>query len=292
MAVENSGYAARIGRHGSRWYGPEPTGEDVAEWFATVPLHEGMRHEDYVAGISLIQTIESVKRVVAMRGDGTPQLAEVEEVTWTPYPKVDSRIAYFWAYVALHPEWEGSIHPVDVYGAPHGLPPGFFQLIVKDGAGKEITLVGRSMSVRINSLRDKMAINHYPAETKTVPMVNKGGFVDADAMAKASTGAIGRALGVAGMLVLPGSGVATAEDMREVQSATGPRLPAQSLSAPPIAPPSTRAELSDMMEKLANTDKREDIMEWWSMRHFPEIAKLDDEQIAVAVFKCRQMLDA
>jgi MoxR-like ATPase len=35
---------------------------------------------------------------------------------------------------------------------------------------------------------------------------------------KAETGAVGRALGFAGMLVIPGSGVATAEDMLELST--------------------------------------------------------------------------
>jgi hypothetical protein len=47
--------------------------------------------------------------------------------------------------------------------------------------------------------------------------------VDENAVMKAETGAIGRALGAAGILIAPGSGIASAEDVAESVSSQGTR---------------------------------------------------------------------
>jgi hypothetical protein len=56
--------------------------------------------------------------------------------------------------------------------------------------------------------------------TKVVPVV-AWEKVDPFAIMKAETGAVGRALGMAGMLVIPGSGIATAEDVQEAEQLPG-----------------------------------------------------------------------
>ncbi len=202
---DEGGYVPRRGQVGSKWFNEEPSGATVAKWFAsTVKLHDGLKHKDFVAGITLIRQVDEIDTVVAYKANGEPTITKITEISFTPYPRVEARIAYFWAYLALHPEWSGAIEPGDIGDPRAELPEGYFLLKVG-----EVELIGRAMQTHIRD-RHGHDIHYYPPEAKTVPLVNRWGGVDADAMAKASTGAIGRALGVAGMLVLPGTGVATA----------------------------------------------------------------------------------
>lgn len=297
MSDDEQTYEARRGREGSTWYNEAPTAEDVAAWFSTVPLHEGMEHAPYIAGISMIQSIDDVQRIVAYRGDGSPQTAPVQEVRYTPYVRVDARLAYFWRYVALHESWQGAIEPAAIHGDPEGLPPGFFRVKLNDGAGREVPMIGRSMRARIRDFRgDEVAC--FPAEVKVVPLL-RNGIVDADAFAKASTGAIGRALGAAGMLVLPGTGVATAEDMAGVQDRAGssgaPTPLQEALAAvraePEVRDEDPREELVKVLTSLAGTDKEEELRDWWGERQFPAAPKLEPEQVAPALAFARKLAE-
>jgi len=206
-----------MAQDGSRWIHERPSGEEVAKWFAdNVPLHEGMNAEDYVGGVTLIPAKERVPKV---GGD------EEQILTFTPYAKVETRVRYFWDW-CRHNGYEGSIVPSDVprLDTPgyhnEQLPPGFFFQPIKKQDDRVVTYVGCSMRVEVweRGDDDKLTpIMRPPAGTKAVPLLTRYGD-DPNALMKAETGAIGRALGVAGMLILPGSGVATAEDMTEALS--------------------------------------------------------------------------
>lgn len=293
MSDSNQGFITRRGREGSRWHNQRPTGQEVSEWFSGVRLHDGMEHADYVAGIALIEQTDEVPTIVAYRGDGTPEITRTTEMSFTPYPRVEARIAYFWKLCELR-GWKGSIAPVNTLGdGAAGLPEGFFRLRVTDAAGKDAPLVGRTMKVAINDPKGD-PVGWYPSETKVVPML-RNGLVDADALAKASTGAIGRALGAAGMLILPGTGVATAEDMLALARGEGVALGLVPQTEQPtgvVIPPEKHREiLVGYLNQLAGTDKQEELHEWWGMRHFPEVAKLTDEQVPVAIIKAEALLD-
>lgn len=86
--------------------------------------------------------------------------------------------------------------------------------------------------------------------TKQVPMLmgRSTPWADPNSLMKSETGALGRALGFAGIFVIPGSGVATAEDMQE-SAAQGQTVAqdaeveaTQGPSAPDVAPARTGAE--------------------------------------------------
>ncbi len=76
--------------------------------------------------------------------------------------------------------------------------------------------------------------------TKQVPMLTgrTSPWADPNSLMKAETGALGRALGFAGIFVIPGSGVATAEDMQEsaAQGVTSAQEPESEGNAGPAAP--------------------------------------------------------
>src|SRR5215218_10140963 len=99
----------RRGREGNRWINERPSAQEVAEWFATVPLHEGMKHEPYVGGVTLIPAKEKSDEIVGYDDDGFAIVREnVQKLTWTPYMKVDTRIRYFWDLMDRHrEEWVG-----------------------------------------------------------------------------------------------------------------------------------------------------------------------------------------
>jgi hypothetical protein len=220
-------------QEGSRWRYARPSADELAKWFASQPLDEGMVHADYIGGVVLIPANEKVKRAKE-DGQGTE---EVWEQTYTPYTRVDTRISYFNKLARLD-NLVSVVEPVDV---PRSESPafdnrhmekGYWWLVMGSGLTAERFLC---CTMRV-ALFDKTT--HFASdkelrrrgERRTPILEGRAtkavyGSPDVDAPARAQTGAIGRALGVAGILVV-GSGIATAEDMQELgQKATGPSLP-------------------------------------------------------------------
>lgn len=87
--------------------------------------------------------------------------------------------------------------------------------------------------------RAKLAPRRTGRGTKQVPLLkgyNNKVWADDSSLMKAETGALGRALGFAGIFIIPGSGVATAEDMLESLSQAPPPAEAGPDNAGPAAP--------------------------------------------------------
>lgn len=211
--------SVREGKEGSRWYNRRPTGEEVGEWFYTVPLHDGLSHADYIGGIVMIQQKEKSKVVDGFDNKGRPNIVEREDLVYVPYPKVETRVAYFWAWLAGHEGWTAEFQAITAPGADGlGLPPGFFKYAAAGPNNKNASFVGCSTRVRVLDEANKVAVD--VRGTKAAAVASRWD-VDENAVMKAETGSVGRALGFAGMLVIPGSGVATAEDMQEALSSPG-----------------------------------------------------------------------
>ena len=228
-------------RAGSRWLYHPPVEDQVKDWFHTQPLHDGMEHGPYMGGIVVIGATEKVK-VTMRKQTGGVYIREDERAVYTPYVKVDTRIAYFWDLVrtmsALAEDsdyYTGVIEPVPVrviddpnsaYFNAH-LPEGFFIMPIKNGNSDTVNrYLGARWSVAI--YERESYLRKLDGSKKEPPPVLKGigtkqsalsrNYADDNVVMKAETGAIGRALGVAGVLVV-GTGVATAEDMQEAYSA-------------------------------------------------------------------------
>jgi hypothetical protein len=137
--------------------------------------------------------------------------------------------------------------PATIAAIVHQLPPGFFLMPVPIGDNYTYSL-GCSYRVAIYRLgadADARPIREGRG-TKQVALVTLGWGeqrgqkvpkVDENALMKAETGAIGRALGAAGIFTIPGSGIATAEDMIDA-AAGGNAVPtdAPAEGAGPAAP--------------------------------------------------------
>jgi hypothetical protein len=240
----------RKGREGSRWWNERPKPDDVAEWFKTVPLHDEMEHERYINGIVLIPQKTKTDEIEGENPDGTPKIREgIWNLTFTPYPKVETRVQYFNDLMMKHlSDWMGVIEAVG--GGEGGLPPGFFVRSVTHGdkgqfvtrylcCTAKVTVYERGdvqwVTIRKPNREEfkvrvgKTIIDALPA-TKQVPLLGYQYKPDAFALMKAETGAAGRALGMAGMLVIPGAGVATADDMNEANAMEGRPAPAEAAS--------------------------------------------------------------
>jgi hypothetical protein len=244
----------RRGREGSRWYNQRPTAEEVAEWFYTVPLHDGMLAADYVSGITLIPAKEKSDEVVGWDSNGLPQIRERQDLVFIPYVKVDTRVAYFWRLMEDR-DWVGAIEPIIAPNTENlGLPPGFFKYAAADPKGKTVSFVGCSMRITIADAEGK-TVRTPPPGTKIVSTATRWD-VDQNSIMKAETGAIGRALGMAGMLVVPGSGVATAEDMADSSVAAGaagePSLP--TTTGEPTTDEELRERATELVEQLGQAD--------------------------------------
>lgn len=299
-------------REGSRWIHHKPGGDELAEWFAkNVTIHEGLKHSDYITGIVLIPQKERSK-VTGENG----QILDIERLTFTPYPTTGARIAYLRDWSAVEAEkrevrlrWE--IAADESLARQGHLPGGFFPYNPKwiGDNGKENTkpFVGCSMGLRVYEMdvrsgHEGRLIHKAPCGSKVVPTVGRYG-ADENALMKAQTGAIGRTLAFAGMLVIPGTGVATAEDVQEAiaggvslsgdTGAPAAALPASEPSAqePEEAKPTDqRAAAAEAIGALQEfPDHLKEIHAWAEERKI-DLSQITDEQLRGAVRKLETTL--
>lgn len=181
----------------------EPSASELAEWFSHVTLHKDMEHQRYVGGIVVIENFQTKQ--------------------WNPFPLAAVRVAYFW-------DW------VDVNGyVAHVLTsePRIFELPYKKGevegekyAEAPALYIETTVNVYKPSadgeLGSKGVLVRTATARKTVdpgtlrgPRNAKRKVPDFDALMKAETGSLARACAMLGMLTLPGSGIASAEDIHE-----------------------------------------------------------------------------
>jgi hypothetical protein len=318
----------RKGREGSRWINERPTGEEVADWFEkNVELPDGLDHKHYLPGIVLIPQNEKSKEVIGFR-DGIAVQKEVENRVYIPYAKVETRVKMFWDYMAQHEDWFGVIEPVEVEGGKSkGFPPGYFTIEVpqtKNSAPPSARFVCCCMRVRIyerESVKEeridhrtsresitqfrrtgKLVLDAPPA-TKMVNANNRYGEADQFAMMKAETGAIGRALGLAGMLVIPGSGVASAEDMQEAGIGDQPVAapPPEAAQAPQAQQMSEeeivgelRREAAGSIAKLreSNPDEYKKFTDWTRQRGIGKLDELEATALRGLNTKIKKHLEA
>lgn len=282
----------RIGQEGSRWFNAPPTGKELADWFEkNVQVHDKLDSDHYVQGITMIPNTDKAKTVVGWdAASKAPVIESIENLVFTPYAKVETRIKYFNDLMAqMAEEWLGVIEPVTPTTAPPGyLTPGFFPFSVNAGEKGTYRYIACSMKVtvfkrdtvewkewrntqtgQLERRRIGETIIDAAPGTKMVPMMGRYD-PDPSSLMKAETGAIGRALGMAGMLVIPGTGVATAEDMQEALGGERQAAVPEDQQLPPDTPqgaatsagrPSNEREtITDMQQQtvmILNTLKAE-----------------------------------
>lgn len=301
--------ARRVGQEGSRWYNEIPSGKELGDWFkANVDLHEGLEAEHYVQGVTLIPGVEKAKAVVGWQGKN-PVIEQTENLVYTPYAKVETRVKYFHDLMALKPEWLGMIEPVKTEKQSAALPPGFFPFVVATDADSVVRYICCTMKVTVwerdgfdekrvlvdsrkglyETRRTGKKLIDAPPATKMIGTLGRYGADDFSLM-KAETGAVGRALGMAGMLVIPGTGIATAEDLQEAQAIEGRpqnRTPAgEGAETPDAQPEQTVEDLRQQAILVVSTLKSEfperfesAFKTWAASRNIGEVAKITDPLI-------------
>jgi hypothetical protein len=350
-------------RDGSRWLHYPPNEEQVREWFATQPLHAGMDHGPYLGGIVVIGATEKVK-ISKWKQNGDPYITEVERAVFIPYVKVDTRIAYFHDLVSKLNEGEvdqeteglsdrarsilrqrldgpfvGVIEPVpqkritDKTSAFYNehLPEGFSVQAVRNKDDSVTRYIVATFQVAIY---ERESWHSKVNGRDPVPLLQGVGskqsllaktWADDNSMMKAETGAIGRALGVAGILVV-GTGVATAEDVQEAQAGSGGAAAAQGgerAELPPVVdregqPAAAQAGSADPGQAVAADETPESADEakrqhalalqaemerdhpdtweaykaWWADRGFGPLSSLSGPALNGAVIKLERDLDA
>lgn len=277
---------ATKGREGARWVNERPTAEEFANWFEkNVPLDKALEPENYVGGVVLIPAVEKARVVSGFnQQNGAAIIDEREQLVFVPYGKVETRIAYYWDLLAAHEDWTGDIEYVQTQRPSvqpiatkeqilHGeqmvdretsrvpavaqiveqLPDGFFLMSVPVGQSFSHFLCC-TIQVTIRDSTGKLL--RKGRGTKMVALTrsnrqNTSFWADENSIMKAETGALGRALGVAGIFVIPGSGVATAEDMLELTQPSDAAAQAPEAAQPATPPPVEReaSQVTTTVEK-------------------------------------------
>lgn len=318
----------RVGKEGNRWYNERPNGEAIAEWFnGAVTMPDGLNAADYVAGVVLIPGKEKADEITGYNSNGLPMFQEVESLVFTPYMKVETRVQFWHDLMAKHAEeWLGVIEPVEPEEGAAKLPPGFSRILVTGSEGDvpfvtctmKVTVFKRDTVERIAFRNTKTGANEQrlvgetiidPAPaTKMVPLLNRWKKPDVHSLEKAETGAVGRALGMAGMLVIPGTGIATAEDMQQAigqEAASGVEAGAE---APPAAEGSaardvaaepSHAELVALASSVVNALKEADdarytaFLAWVKERGFGgKVAEMKDPSLKELIRKAESEIEA
>jgi hypothetical protein len=289
-----------------------PTAEELVSWFKeNVEVDEKLEASDYVGGVTLIASKEKSAEVMGWDESNSPQIEDVWDLVYTPYIKVETRIKYFHDLMEANEGWLGIIEPAAPKEQDDRLPAGFFIMSTKTGEATEVRFICKSMKVSVyrkdtvkeewvlvdrgleearrwEKQRTGVIVMDPPAATKNVPMLNSYGNVDTNALMKAETGAVGRALGMAGMLVIPGTGLATAEDMQEAAAIredggdpSSAILPDERLPGAESEPASLQADeilRKEVVESLKRMDihppTREEFNEWAKGRSFTKLSEV------------------
>jgi hypothetical protein len=339
----------RRGREGGRWINERPTPAEFSEWFtSSMKLDKSLSHEDYIGGVVLIPALDTkAKFVTGFTDKGLPLVEEREELAYIPYAKVETRTAYFWDLLDAHEDWLGVVErvtpprmPIDFVhteedvqaglsesGQPQMQPlhrklrtPGALALLthqLPDGFSITSVPVGTGYShficctIRVSIVSKDGAVLRTGVATKQVPLLmgRSQPYADPSSLMKAETGALGRALGFAGIFVIPGSGVATAEDMLEA-AAQGPTAattaePAENPTVPPAAPVRSGAEQAADVEaelhKRASTlyqalseshpDRAESFGQWAKTRKLTSLGDAKGAMLRGVVRKLERLSD-
>lgn len=313
----------REGREGNRWVNIQPSGAEISEWFSSaVPIADELEAKDYVAGVTLIPNEEKAKTVTGWDQGNNPIIRKVTDLILTPYMRVETRVKYFHDLMLVTGA-HGFIEPVPAEKGDGRLPAGFFRMAVATGPGAEVRFIGCTMRVVVYA-KDSLDYKEVVADkrsgekkivrtgkivleavgTKIVPALSYD-RADNNSIMKAETGAVGRALGMAGVLVIPGTGIATAEDMQELESlpadvaaaSAGAVLPEEgeeSVVAAP-KPPDTdeklreeAAALIEAMGKFPETLK--EFKGWAAERGFQRLSEVTSPALRGLVKRAESML--
>jgi hypothetical protein len=280
-------------KEGNRWRYTKPDSAEVKGWFDVQPLDEGMEHDDYIGGVVLIGASEKVK-VTAESPSGKKTVEEIWEQTYTPYVRIDMRVLYF-KRLAEKRDLIRVIEPVEVPrisdpGSSYfnaQMATGFWWHIVADSQGKTVRYLVSTHRVALYEKKPWLAATKEEREQLAPLLEGIGskqvnGGPDANAIMKAESGAIGRALGVAGILVV-GTGIATAEDMQEAlsgpQAAAAATIPEGGPGAPQTVALTPEAQLADLRRqavgyeaeiKATSTEAWHEFTAWWKERSSAE----------------------
>lgn len=300
-------------QEGARWRHHRPTSEQVAAWFATVPLDEGMEHEHYVGGLVLIPQSEKVK--YARKQGGT---VERYEMVFTPYMQIGTRLGYFRRLAeqrGLIPrivpaEVPRTTNPQSAYFNAN-MPAGFWYHVVPGSSGGPATrfLCCSMLAQMFEPQTYGRLIRGEPAVPVLEGIGDKQGSAgtDANALMKIRTSAIGRALATAGCLVL-GTGVASADDMAEYTATpeAGPaaaQLPDTDVPIGAVSPPADPAEAlsalrrraAELHGRLQGTGAAGPWSAWWQERSTAEgwggLVDIPAEQLVGVVAKLERLIE-
>lgn len=244
-------------QEGGRWRFHKPTSEQVANWFRTQPLDEGMEHDHYVGGVVLIPNTEKAKY---QTDRGT---VDRHEMVWTAYVQIGTRIGYFRRLAELR-ELIPVIRPAavprsSIAGSPYfnaNMPEGFWFHTATTDQGEIVRYLCCTMIAEMltpESYMDRLKGRDVMPVLRAEGTKQGSAGADPNALMKLQTSAIGRALGAAGILVI-GTGVATADDMAEPTAYGAPTPEPQLPGSTQVAKP--EPDIHALRERLTVVSKQ------------------------------------
>jgi hypothetical protein len=298
-------------QEGARWRHHKPTSEQVAEWFKTVPMDEGMEHGHYVGGVVIIPQSEKVKYATER---GT---IERHEMVFTPYIQIATRVAYFRRLA----ESRGLIPRIGAAQVPRNaqvnspyfnanMPEGFWFHVIPS----ELAPARFLCCTMVAQMFEPQSYGSRVAGSEPMPVLEGVGVKqgsagsDANGIMKVMTGAIGRALAAAGILVA-GTGFASADDMQEYtsQPEAGPaaaQLPDTDIPAGVVEVPTDPAEALTALRRRAvalharmqGTTASAEWSPWWQERSTNEgwggLNDIPADQLTGVVAKLERLVQA
>lgn len=241
-----------------KWYHDQPTEEVVLERLASLPPQFGgieiVKFADYIVPLPQTETLKIPR-------PGSKSTVEVEHkvTTWTLYMSVAGRIEMLEAAQAAN-GWRVDIVPAPGQG---DLGPGFLEV-----GGMLVYRV--QVSIWLPAPKSEhTAWRPAGTEPANVPLGTRtgqvwipsygpsdrgGGAKKSNPVEKAETAAIGRCLGMWGIGILPGSGVASLEEMQSLrQSMAGDLYPQEPQNVRDRQPQDKEGgvgELKELIEEL------------------------------------------
>lgn len=225
-----------------------PTVDDVKALLATLPPQWGVAPADFYEFVQALPSTKKVKIEVPQEGRRKPATIDEYHKVWTLYMGVAGRIAMLRAAAETN-NWRVDMSPDPGAGGVGG----FIEITPADQLSDDYhgRIVYRETITIWTTDQDEQECLGSKSGTAWVPARGGQQAAGSNPFEKCETAARGRAIAAWGIGILPGSGVASIEEMQNADSINRQRDQRAPSGRPAQSPRKTREELIDEALGLA-----------------------------------------